>query len=74
MFKDNLTKADRLALKELNNTSVLVIKKADKGSSIVVMDREDYIFEEERQLVVSKHYKKIDEPQFPKNCEISIKS
>ena len=69
-IKDNLTKADRLALKELSNRSDLVIKKADKGSSIVVMDREDYIFEAERQLGVSKHYKQIDEPQFPKNCEI----
>ena len=36
-IKDNLTKADRLALKELSNISDLVIKKADKGSNIEVM-------------------------------------
>ena len=34
------------------------------------MDRDDYVLEAERQLNVSKHYKEISEPQFPKNCEI----
>ena len=70
VLKDNLTKEDRAAIKELKSRTDLVIKKADKGSAIVVMDRDDYIFEAERQLNVNRHYRQINEPQFPKNCEI----
>ena len=59
-----------MALKELKQNADIVIKPADKGSAIVIMDRDDYVLEAERQLNVSKHYKEISEPQFPKNCEI----
>lgn len=68
--RDNLDKTDKVAIKELMDNQDIVIKPADKGSAIVIMDREDYIFEAERQLGVSRHYKQIDEPQLPKNCEI----
>ena len=59
-----------MALKELKQNADIVIKPADKGSAIVIMDRDDYVLEAERQLNVSKHYKEISEPQFPKTCEI----
>ena len=68
--KDNLNFQDKVAIRELKNNTDLVIKPADKGSAIVIMDREDYIFEAEKQLSVTKHYRQIEEPQFPKNCEI----
>lgn len=57
-------------MKTFIDNNNLVIKKADKGSTIVVMDREDYIYEAERQLAVKKHYVEIAEPQLPKNCEL----
>ena len=40
---DNLTRKERLALKELIQNPHLVINKADKGSTVVVEDRTDYI-------------------------------
>jgi hypothetical protein len=69
-IKENLTKEDRNAIKELKDKSDIVIKSADKGSAIVIMDRKDYVFEAERQLKINRHYREIDEPQFPRNCEI----
>ena len=41
--QDNLTSKERIALRELIQNRHLVINKADKGSTIVVEDREDYI-------------------------------
>jgi hypothetical protein len=67
---DNLDKQDRIAMRELKQNSDVIIKPADKGSAIVIMDKEDYVFEAERQLGVGRHYREIPEPQFPKNCEI----
>ena len=37
-------------MRSLVNDRSVVIKKADKGSCVVVWDREDYIAEAERQL------------------------
>ena len=50
---DNLTREERLALnelKELCNTSV-VVKKADKSNTLVVMEKTDY----EQKLVLGDH-------------------
>ena len=41
--QDNLTRKERLALRELINNPRMVINKADKGSTIVVEDRDEYI-------------------------------
>ena len=38
-----LTKAERSALLELSSVPNLVIQKADKGNSVVLMDKKDYI-------------------------------
>ncbi len=38
-----LTKAENTALKELTNVSDLVIQKSDKGNSVVLLDKEDYV-------------------------------
>ena len=40
---DNLTRREREALKQLTDNPTLIINKADKGSTIVVQDRSDYI-------------------------------
>ena len=56
---NNLSKEEKKALKELRECNSIVIKKADKGSSIVIMNKDDYIKEAERQLSDEKFYKKI---------------
>jgi len=42
---NNLTREERGALKDLRNDQSIVIKEADKGSGVVVWDREDYLAE-----------------------------
>lgn len=62
--KQNLTQPEVQALRDLQNMKHLVIKAADKGSAIVVMSREQYKFEVERQLNDTKYYKKLDKPLY----------
>lgn len=61
----NVDKHDLEALKELINNRNIILKPADKGSAIVIMDREDYVWEANRQLSKVEHYKKLDKPIFP---------
>jgi len=42
-YMPNLCKKEKLILKELANDKSLIIKKADKGSGIVVEDKDNYI-------------------------------
>ena len=56
----NLTKKQYHLLKELQNNNSIVIKKADKGSDIVIMDREFYVREAMRQLIGKKFYKRCE--------------
>ena len=58
--KPNLELQERNAIKSLQNDDSIVIKKADKGSATVIMDKTDYIFECTRQLANGFHYEKID--------------
>ena len=46
----NLTKQERHALYSLRDDTSVIIKEADKGSGIVVWDREDYLAEARTQL------------------------
>ena len=48
--KKNLKKHEYQAMRELYNNNDIVIKAADKGSSIVIMNTTDYISEADRQL------------------------
>ena len=43
---NNLTKEERDALYSLRDDSTIIIKGADKGSVVVVWDREDYLKEQ----------------------------
>ena len=43
--KDNLSDSEKQALAELQRNTSIVIKPADKGSSVVIMDRQQYIGE-----------------------------
>ena len=54
--RHNLKKTESDALYSLKNNSNIVIKKADKGSSVVIQDRKGYIDEGLRQLNDKKFY------------------
>ena len=63
-YKDNLNPAERIALEELKNCEDIVIKKADKGNTLIVMDRDFY----RDKLVLHDHllqptYKKVGEKE-----------
>lgn len=58
----NITKGKREALKRLSTDTSLIIKPADKGSVVVVMDREQYVKEVNRQLEDQEFYKPLAEP------------
>lgn len=60
--KPNISFEESQALKELKNARHIVIKPADKGSAVVIMGRDQYILEVERQLNDSTYYKKLSKP------------
>lgn len=68
--KHNLTRKERLALNELINNPTLIINKADKGSTVVVQDRCDYITEAMKHLNDPKTYKQLQENTTHKLKEI----
>ena len=53
---NNLTQAERSALRDLQERNDIIIKPADKGSAVVVMDKTTYLQEAERQLSDCKFY------------------
>ena len=55
----NLSKEEWLAVKSLKEDKSIVIKPADKGSCVVVWDKQDYIMEAERQLSDESVYETI---------------
>ena len=66
-IKNNLTDLKIAALKRLKNNNEIVIKPADKGSAIVVMNKTQYLQEAYRQLNDIRYYKKLDRPIFKDN-------
>ena len=46
-------------MRSLADDKQIVIKKADKGSCVVVWDRDDYLLEAERQLKSEKIYRSV---------------
>ena len=54
----NITKEEREALMSLQKDTSIIIKEADKGSGIVVWDRDDYLKEAEKQLSDTNTYEK----------------
>ena len=56
----NLSKLKWVAMRSFADDRSIVIKKADKGSCIVVWDRNDYLREAEKQLKDQNVYRKVD--------------
>ena len=78
-FRPNISKKEMHALQTLAHDDTIVIKKADKSNTIVVMDKNKYTEEINRQLNNETYYKKVDEnrhetsKQNIKNCVEEIK-
>ena len=60
--KNNLSRNEMLALKELKNNSTMKLKKADKASTTVIMNKSNKIQEAEVQLENREHYKPLEAP------------
>ena len=65
----NLTKEERSAMAELSKNSDIVIKPADKGSAVVIQQKEDYIREGLRQLMDQNFYQEVTEDLTSKHNE-----
>jgi len=68
----NLSKEEKQALNDLKNDKTIVIKSADKGSAVIVWDRDDYCKEADSQLLNKEVYVKIESdpiPQLTKEIE-----
>ena len=60
--KDNLTLGERSALKELSRDKNIVLKKADKGTTTVIMNKKDKLNEGQVQLDDIHNYRPLDKP------------
>ena len=58
--RHNLTKQERIALRNLTNNNQIVINKADKGSTVVIQNKTDYIKEALKHLCDPKVYRKLN--------------
>ena len=54
-----MTKGERDAIYSLKNDNSIIIKEADKGSSVVVWDRDDYFREAKDQLNDKSGYEEL---------------
>ena len=62
MPRNNLPERGQLAIKKLKQKPDINIKRADKGSSIGVLNKEDKIKEGQIQLDDREHYKPLETP------------
>lgn len=60
--KPNLSNEEVRALRQLERAKNVVIKPADKGSAVVIMGRDQYMFEVQRQLNDTVYYKALAQP------------
>ena len=59
-FRSNLSPQERKALEELKSRDDIIIRIADKGAAVVLLNRSDYLSECYRQLTDTKYYSKLD--------------
>ena len=56
----NLTKKEHEVMKELMNDCIIIIKPAEKGSGIVIWDKQGYLRECENQLTDMDVHEKVE--------------
>lgn len=64
LFEDpsNLTPEEEQAIQSLRENEDIIIKPVDKGSVTVIMDKEQYVGEADRQLNTTTYYKELNKP------------
>ena len=60
-FSDNLQHKEKKAIRSIKENPNIVIKPADKGGAVVVLDKNNYIAEAERQLHNNEYYRILPE-------------
>ena len=69
--RPNISRDESTAIRNLNNNKDIIIKPADKGGAIVLLNKEDYLREAYRQLSDSLTYKELNkDPTNKTNAEI----
>lgn len=63
----NLSGTEVDCLKNMKNNTNIIIKPADKGGATVILNKQNYIQEAERQLSNTKYYKALPRPIFHDN-------
>ena len=58
----NLSHNEHLAVKELKSNTAINLKRADEGSTTVLLNRTDKIQEDQVQLKNRDHYKPLEKP------------
>ena len=58
-FRDNISKRERKSITNLKRNKQLIIKKVDKNSNVVVLDKDNDLSEGYRQLNMP-HYEQIE--------------
>ena len=58
--KPNRTPSEKKGIKNLSQNRAIIIKPADKGSGVVLLNTKDYVFEAHRQLQDTNFYQKLD--------------
>lgn len=61
--KHNLSREQRVCIEKLKNNEDIIIKPADKGGLVCILDKTSYMNEAYRQLNNTKYYKRIDTPR-----------
>lgn len=65
----NLTRGEKQALKKLKNNKMVTVKKADKGSSVTLMNTQDYVSSCRSQLNDTKYYRELKTARSQKNAK-----
>lgn len=69
----HLSPLENKAIKSLASNENIIIKTADKGGGIVVMDRDDYIKEAYRLLADTTTYRRLTKDPLPEyKCEVNL--
>ena len=64
-LNNNVSNAEKQAIKNLRNSEQVTVKPADKGGAIVIWPRESYIAQANKQLNDKRNYKLIETDPFP---------
>ena len=62
----NISREELLALKKLRENKNIVICKADKGNSVVILVKKDYIKKAE-DILINKQFKEVNNPPLEEN-------